>query len=57
MGQNCSFLDVGKSSITYPNQPQVAAAGADATYNAASWGGSIARDDDARYRGCSGGDG
>jgi hypothetical protein len=50
-GQDCSLLDVGSghgSAITYPTEPQTTAGG-DNTYNAAAWGGTIARDDGGVY--------
>ncbi len=47
-GADCSVLNLQASAITYPSEPQTIP-GADPTYNAAAWGGTIARDETGLY--------
>ena len=45
-GSECQHLDVHKTRIIYPNQPQTVPGRSPApTFNAAAWGGSMARDE------------
>ena len=47
-GADCSYLNVGTTTIVYPEQPQVVP-GASARYDAAGWGSSIMRAEDGVY--------